>query len=94
MQQLNDNIISEKLDKMNGWNFEKNSILKEFVLKDFADALGFIVKIGIEAEKMDHHPDLLLHGWNKVKVIFSTHSAGGVTENDFNLAQQIDRINQ
>ena len=41
---------------------------------------------------MDHHPDLLLHSWNKVKVILSTHSEGGVTGNDFKLAQTIDEI--
>ena len=92
MQRLTENLIKDKLGNLKGWNLERNSILKEFELKNFADALAFIVKIGIEAEKMDHHPDLLLHGWNKVKVTLSTHSAAGITENDFNLAQQIEKI--
>lgn len=73
---------------------ENNSIQKEFVLKNFSDALAFVLKIGIEAEKMDHHPDLLLYGWNKVKVVLSTHSVGGISDNDFKLAQQIDNINK
>lgn len=94
MQHLNRNSIKEKLEKLDGWNFEKNSIQKEYVCNSFTGALTFVIKIGIEAEKMDHHPDLLLHGWNKVKVILSTHSAGGVTVKDFKLAQQIDEIDQ
>jgi len=52
-----------------------------------------MLKCGIEAEKLDHHPDMLLFGWNKVRVTISTHSLGGLTEADFNLALQIDKIN-
>lgn len=84
--------INNKLIELNSWQFINNAIEKEFVLNDFRDSLAFAVKIGIEAEKMDHHPDLLLHGWNKVKVTLTTHSAGGVTENDIKLAQTIDKI--
>lgn len=84
--------INNKLIELNSWQFINNAIEKEFVLNDFKDSLAFAVKIGIEAEKMDHHPDLLLHGWNKVKVTLTTHSAGGVTENDIKLAQTIDKI--
>jgi len=94
LQQLNPDTIREKLDTMFGWKMENNSIQKEYILRSFSDALAFIIKIGIEAEKMDHHPDLLLYGWNKVKIVLSTHSAGGITDNDFKLAQQIDNINQ
>lgn len=61
-------------------------------MKSFADSIAFIVKIGIESEKLDHHPDILLHGWNKVKIILSTHSVGGITDNDFKLANKIDQI--
>ena len=92
MKLLNEIDIKEKLNKISGWDFIENSIRKDYKMKDFSNALAFILKIGIEAEKMDHHPDLLLYGWNNVKVTLSTHSAGGVTENDFNLAQQIEKI--
>jgi 4a-hydroxytetrahydrobiopterin dehydratase len=94
IQQLSIDNIKEKIGAVRGWKIENNSIQKEYILKNFSEALAFIIKIGIEAEKMDHHPDLLLYGWNKVKVILSTHSAGGITDNDFLLAQQIDNINQ
>lgn len=86
--------INSKLVELNSWIFINNTLQKEFSKNDFSDALSFILKIGIEAEKMDHHPDMLLHSWNKVKITLSTHSAGGVTENDFKLAHIIDKINQ
>ena len=84
--------ISKYLSQLNGWFYVDNSIEKEFKLKSFSDAIAFIVKVGIEAEKIDHHPNLTLHSWNKVKITLSTHSMGGVTENDFKLAQTLDEI--
>jgi 4a-hydroxytetrahydrobiopterin dehydratase len=84
--------INEKLNEIPGWEFSNNSIGREFQLKDFKSALEFLNKIGNEAENMDHHPDIFLHSWNKVKITISTHSAGGVTQNDFNLAKRIENI--
>jgi 4a-hydroxytetrahydrobiopterin dehydratase len=92
MNVFNQKEINEKLNEINGWKFIDNAIGKEFQLEDFKSALGFINKIGDEAEKMDHHPDMFLHSWNKVKITISTHSAGGVTQNDFNLAKIIEEI--
>lgn len=84
--------INEKLKETSNWKYDNNEISKLFELKDFADALSFTIKVGIEAEKSDHHPDILLHSWNKVKVNISTHSEGGITNKDFNLAKNIDGI--
>jgi len=92
MKLLSTEEIKEKLESLNDWFYLDDSFVKEFKLKNFADAVAFLVKVGFEAEKMDHHPDLLLHSWNKLKITLSTHSEGGVTENDFNLAQIIDTI--
>lgn len=92
MSAFNEEIIKEKLKNLSGWNYENNSIRKELTLKDFSEAVALIVKIGLLAEKMDHHPDLLLHGWNNVRVILSTHSESGVTEKDINLAHQINKL--
>ena len=50
--------------------------------------------MGGEAEKMNHHPDIFLHSWNKVKITISTHSEGGVTEKDFRLAEIIDKLSK
>ena len=94
MKLLSSEEIKEKLEILNGWFYLDGSIVKEFKLKSFSDAVAFLVKVGFEAEKMEHHPDLLLHSWNKLKITLSAHSGGGVTENDFNLAQTIDTIRQ
>ena len=92
MKVLSEQEIKEHLKEFTGWSFKDNSINKEFQLKDFKEALQLVNKIGNEAEKMGHHPDILLHSWNKVKITISTHSAGGVTENDFRLAKAIDWV--
>jgi 4a-hydroxytetrahydrobiopterin dehydratase len=92
MKPLSPEEITKGMNKIDDWFYVDKSLEKEFKLKNFADSLAFIIKIGIEAEKMDHHPDLLLHSWNKVKITLSTHDAGGVTENDIKLAQIIDKI--
>ncbi|HUX60270.1 MAG TPA: 4a-hydroxytetrahydrobiopterin dehydratase [Ignavibacteriaceae bacterium] len=84
--------INENLKSLPSWVYSENKIEKEFKVKDFVSALSFVNKIGAEAEKMDHHPDILIHSWNKVKIFLSTHSAGGVTANDFNLANKIEKI--
>jgi 4a-hydroxytetrahydrobiopterin dehydratase len=77
-----------------GWGFDEksNTIVREFTMHSFSNAAEFIVKIAPIANEQDHHPDLLLHNYKKVRVILSTHSAGGVTSNDFKLAKAIDAI--
>ena len=77
-----------------GWGFDEksNAIVKEFTLHSFSSAAEFIGKIAPIANEQDHHPDILLHGYKKVKVMLSTHDAGGVTSNDFKLAKAIDAI--
>ena len=94
MKLLNAEEIKDSLTKVNNWFFINNSIEKEFKLKSFSDALAFLIKVGIEAEKLDHHPSMLLHSWNKVKISLTTHDVTGITENDFKLAQTIDTIRQ
>lgn len=84
--------ITNKLKETEGWIFNGNDIGKEFPLEDFKSALSFVNKIGAEAEKIDHHPDIFLHSWNKVKITISTESAGGVTQDDFKLAERIEAI--
>ena len=90
MSKLNQDQINSKLSNFSGWSLENDSITKQFQLKDFIEALSFVNVVGLEAEKMDHHPDILMFAWNKVKITISTHSAGGVTKKDFSLAQKIE----
>ena len=82
--------VNKNLSSLKNWNFENNQIGKEYQFKDFAEALAFVNKAGAAAEEMNHHPDILMHSWNKVKITVSTHSEGGVTEKDFQLAQKLE----
>ncbi len=92
--QLSKNEIEEKLKVLNDWSYKENTIFKIFELDNFSKAIALTVQIGLEAEKLDHHPDILIYSWNKVKVILSTHSVGGISELDFVLARKIDSIIQ
>ena len=90
MNILSKDEVTQKLDKLEGWSQSGDSITKEFEHKNFTHAIGFVTKVGIEAEKADHHPDILIHSWNKVKITLSTHDAGGITEKDISLAETIE----
>lgn len=94
MAVLSDNQIKEKLISIPEWSFEsnQNNIAKEFQFKNFMETLDFVNKVGSFAEEMNHHPDIFMHSWNKVKITISTHSEGGVTEKDFQLAEKIESI--
>jgi 4a-hydroxytetrahydrobiopterin dehydratase len=72
------------------WTTENNKLVKEFVLTNFKDAVSFVNQIMPLAEAADHHPDILIHAYKKVKVMLFTHSEGKITDKDYALAQQID----
>ncbi len=74
------------------WARGESSIVCEYKLADFAAAITFVNRVAELAEAVDHHPDILLHGWNKVRLELSTHSQGGLTDADFALARQIDGL--
>lgn len=92
MRLLTNEEIENQLKSLNDWHHSENSLVKEFSRKNFIEALTFLNKIGEKAEELDHHPDVYLHSYNKMKIILSTHSAGGVTENDFKLASVIEKL--
>ncbi|HEX3692195.1 MAG TPA: 4a-hydroxytetrahydrobiopterin dehydratase [Solirubrobacteraceae bacterium] len=74
------------------WRREGSSIVREWKLADFAAAIAFVNRVAEAAEAADHHPDVHLHGWNKVRLELSTHSQGGVTHADLDMARQIDAL--
>lgn len=92
MRKLDEAEINNALSTVSNWFRVGNLIEKEFTKKNFSEALAFVIQVGIEAEKADHHPDINLHSWNKVHIKLSTHSAGSLTENDFKLAAIIDKL--
>jgi len=89
MAKLADAEITEKLKALSGWQYKDNAISKLFRFKEFLDGIHFINRVAEMAEAADHHPDIFV---NYVRVTFTctTHSDGGVTAKDFNLAGQIE----
>lgn len=73
------------------WRFENNALKRDYKFVSFVDAFSFMTAVALEAEKMNHHPDWS-NGYNKVNVSITNHSAGGITQNDFDLAEKMDRI--
>jgi 4a-hydroxytetrahydrobiopterin dehydratase len=74
------------------WRRDGDAIVREWTLGDFAGAIAFVNRVADLAERANHHPDVLLHSWNRVRLTLSTHSQGGLTDADFELAGEIDRI--
>jgi 4a-hydroxytetrahydrobiopterin dehydratase len=91
MAKLSEADIAAGLKKLNGWSVLNGNLHRVFEFKDFAQAFAFMTRVALAAEKMDHHPDWS-NSWNKVTVDLCTHSAGGLTTNDFDLAGKIQQI--
>jgi len=83
--------IAAELGKLKGWTIANGNLHRVFEFKDFSAAFGFMARVALAAEKMDHHPDWS-NSWNKVTVDLSTHSAGGLTKNDFELAGKMQHF--
>jgi 4a-hydroxytetrahydrobiopterin dehydratase len=91
MPRLDDQQIEEKLGGLDGWEHSGDAISKRFELDDFKGSVDFVNRLTPEAEDMNHHPDLEI-SWNKVTVTVTTHSEGGLTDSDFELAKRIDSV--
>ncbi|MBI3615453.1 MAG: 4a-hydroxytetrahydrobiopterin dehydratase [Candidatus Omnitrophica bacterium] len=88
-EKLSDTEIRKALNSLQGWELQEGEIRKLYKFKDFKEALSFVNRVAELAEEADHHPDILIR-YNKVTLTLSTHSAGGLTVKDFQLAQKID----
>jgi 4a-hydroxytetrahydrobiopterin dehydratase len=86
---LSEDEIASRLEGSE-WRREGNEIVRDWQLKDFARAIAFVNRVAGAAEEANHHPDILVHGWNKVRLTLCTHSEGGLTDADFALASRID----
>jgi 4a-hydroxytetrahydrobiopterin dehydratase len=91
MARLSDEEIEERLAGLAGWERDGDAIRRAFELDDFKGSVDFVNRLTPEAEGMNHHPDLAI-SWNEVTVTITTHSEGGLTANDFELARRIDQV--
>jgi 4a-hydroxytetrahydrobiopterin dehydratase len=88
---LSDDEIEAKLAALDGWTREGDAITKRFDEGDFVGSVEFVRRLTGPAEEMGHHPDLAI-SWSEVKVSITSHSAGGLTASDFELADRIDAL--
>ena len=91
MKKYSEENVQSELKELNEWRFIDNKLEKKFKFLDFSEALGFIVRVGLLAEKNNHHPELF-NVYNRVIIRLTTHDADGVTDKDIDLAQNIEKI--
>ena len=88
---LTDEEIKKELANLPGWSVLNGKLHKDFVFKNFIEAFGFMTKTALYIEKMNHHPEWF-NVYNKLKVDLTTHDAGGITQNDINLARTLNSL--
>jgi 4a-hydroxytetrahydrobiopterin dehydratase len=91
MARLDDQEITTRVEALGGWARQGDAIVKTYKLPSFPGAVAFVTHVAFLAEAADHHPDIDIR-FNKVTLTLSTHSAGGITEKDFALAEQADEL--
>jgi 4a-hydroxytetrahydrobiopterin dehydratase len=88
---LRDDDIASRLEGSE-WQREGDEIVRELKFEDFAAAMAFVNRVAELAEQANHHPDILVHGWNRVRLSLTNHAAGGLTDADFEMARAIDGL--
>lgn len=92
MSTLSDQEIEQRLSGGEWRRGDGKLIARDWTFEDFRGAIAFVERVADAAEAANHHPDILVHGWNKVRLELSTHSESGITEADFALAARIDQL--
>jgi 4a-hydroxytetrahydrobiopterin dehydratase len=88
---LSDADVSARLENSE-WKREGDEIVRDWKFEGFAEAMRFVNRVAEAAEEANHHPDILVHGWNKVRLSLTNHSAGGLTDPDFEMAKTFDGL--
>jgi len=91
LAKLTDEEIKKELANLAGWSVVNDKLHKDFVFKNFIEAFGFMTRAALYIEKMNHHPEWF-NVYNKLKVDLTTHDAGGITQNDINLAKTLNSL--
>lgn len=93
MAKLTQQEVTEALSKLEGWSLSGDSVRKVFTTKGFPQTMGLAAAIGAICQSRDHHPDYLTMKYSSVEVSFSTHSEGGITQKDIDIAKEINQLN-
>ena len=89
---LSDDEVDRALEGVQDWRREGDEIVKDLQFEDFRGAMAFVNEVADVAEELDHHPDITVHGWNKVRLAVTNHAQGGLTQADFDLAATVDGL--
>lgn len=92
MDKLTDGQVQNALKDLKGWEYKEGSIKKTFKTQNFPLTMGFVTAVGGFCQRSNHHPDYILMKFKEIEVSFSTHSAGGITQNDIDIASDIEKI--
>lgn len=93
VEKLSGEALENAMAALDGWErlSDKDAIRKSFKFKNFSEAFGFMSRVALLAEKMNHHPEWF-NVWNRVDVTLNTHDVGGLSELDFKMAQKMDQF--
>lgn len=91
MNKLQSDEIDLRMKNHSQWKLVENKIERDFVFANFMEGVEFINKVAELAEERDHHPDICLFNYRNVRITLSTHSVGGLSDNDFNFAEELDK---
>lgn len=91
VEKLPEAVLTSEVAKLSGWTVENGKLHKSYKFGDFVEAFGFMTKVAIVSEKMDHHPELF-NVYNRVVIDLTTHDAGGISHLDLELAKKIDAL--
>ncbi len=90
-EELTEEAVVEALQKSQ-WTRDGDAIVRDLRFPDFAAAMAYVNRVAEVAEAANHHPDILVHGWNNVRLTLSTHDVGGLTRADVEMAGRIDEV--
>ena len=92
MEKLTEEQITSALSALPGWVYKNGSIIKTYKTQSFPATMGFVTAAGAYCQKRNHHPDHITMKFKEVEVSFSTHSAGGITQKDIEIASDLEKI--
>ena len=91
MTLLSNQEVNKYLESLDDWGIDGDAIKREWIFKDFAEAMDFINMIAVMAENYNHHPEIY-NVYNRVSLRFNTHDEGGITEKDISIAKEINKL--
>jgi 4a-hydroxytetrahydrobiopterin dehydratase len=91
-QRLDEPLLNELVSELEGWTSDGTRLTKTYVRKGWKSAIALVNAVAEAAQRADHHPDIHVEGYKKVRFVLTTHASGGISQSDIDLAKEIDRL--